>query len=157
VINRVKALFVDRSGAPEARADRHSHEELQIAAAALMVEAAQLDDEFDARERAKILELVVERFELTSEEGGNLIAVAEARVAESIELHGFIRVVKSAFTPEERIELMEMLWEVVYADGELHHYEASLMRRVAGLLQVSDREAGSARKRARKRLDISSA
>ena len=157
MINRVKALFADRNGAPEARADRHSHEELQIAAAALMVEAAQLDDEFDTRERAKIRELVVARFQLTSEEGDNLIEAAEARVADSIELHGFIRVVKSAFTPEERIELMEMLWEVVYADGELHHYEANLMRRLAGLLQVSDREAGSARKRARERLDISSA
>ena len=117
MINRVKALFADRSGAPEARADRHSHEELQIAAAALMVEAAQLDDAFDARERTKIRELVVARFELTSEEGDNLIEAAEGRVADSIELHGFVRVVKSAFTPEERIELMELLWEVVYADG----------------------------------------
>jgi uncharacterized tellurite resistance protein B-like protein len=43
---------------------------------------------------------------------------------------------------------------VVYADGELHHYEANLMRRLAGLLQVSDRDAGTARKRARKRLDV---
>ncbi len=157
MINRVKALFVDRRGAPETRADRHSHEELQIAAAALMVEAARLDDEFDESERAKIRELVVERFELTSEEGDNLIEAAEARIAESIQLHGFTRVVKSAFTPEERVELVEMLWEVVYADGELHHYEANLMRRLAGLLQVSDREAGAARKRARERLDFSSA
>ena len=157
MINRVKALFADRRGAPEARADRHSHEELQIAAAALMVEAAQLDDSFDAQERAKIRELVAARFQLTPEEVENLIEAAEARVADSIELHGFIRVVKSAFTPEERIELMEMLWEVVYADGELHHYEANLMRRLAGLLQVSDRESGLARKRARERLDLSSA
>ena len=157
MINRVKALFADRGGAPEARADRHSREELQIAAAALMVEAAQLDDSFDAQERAKIRELVAARFQLTPEEVENLIEAAEARVADSIELHGFIRVVKSAFTPEERIELMEMLWEVVYADGELHHYEANLMRRLAGLLQVSDRDAGAARKRARERLDFSSA
>jgi uncharacterized tellurite resistance protein B-like protein len=157
VINRVKALFVERRGAPEARAARHSHEELKIAAAALMVEAAQLDDTFDARERDKIRELVTERFDLAPEEGDSLIEVAEARVAESSQLHGFTRVVKSAFTPEERIELLEMLWEVVYADGKLHHYEANLMRRLTGLLQVSDRDAGAARKRVRERLDFSSA
>lgn len=157
MINRVKALFVERRGAPEARAARHSHEELKIAAAALMVEAAQLDDSFDARERDKIRELVTERFELAPEEGDSLIEVAEARVAESSQLHGFTRVVKSAFTPEERIELLEMLWEVVYADGKLHHYEANLMRRLTGLLQVSDRDAGAARKRVRERLDFSSA
>ncbi len=154
MINRVKALFVERRGAPQARGAEHSHEELRIAAAALMVEAAQLDDSFDARERDKIRELVAKRFELGPEESDSLIGTAEARVAESSQLHGFTRVVRAAFGPEERVELMEMLWEVVYADGELHHYEANLMRRMAGLLQVSDRDAGTARKRARKRLDV---
>jgi len=154
VINRVKALFVERRGAPQVRGAGHSHDELRIAAAALMVEAAQLDDAFDARERDKIRELVAARFELGPEESDSLIETAETRVAESSQLHGFTRVVKAAFSPEERIELMEMLWEVVYADGELHHYEANLMRRLAGLLQVSDRDAGTARKRARERHDV---
>ncbi len=157
MINRVKALFVERRGAPQARGAGHSHDELRIAAAALMVEAAQLDDTFDARERDKIRELVAERFELGPEESDSLIETAEARVAESIQLHGFTRIVKAAFSQEERIELMEMLWEVVYADGELHHYEANLMRRLGGLLQVSDREVGDARKRALARLHISGA
>ncbi len=157
MINRVKALFVERRGAPQVRGAGHSHDELRIAAAALMVEAAQLDDNFDARERDKIRELVTERFELEPEEGDSLIQAAEAQVAESVQIHGFTRVIKAKFNPEERIELIEMLWEVVYADGELHHYEDNLMRRLAGLLQVSDRDAGTARKRARKRLDVSSA
>ncbi len=157
MINRVKALFVERRGAPQVRDAGHSHEELRIAAAALMVEAAQLDDDFDAREREKIRALVAERFELDAEEGNSLIEAAEARVAESVQIHGFTRVIKSAFSQEERIELMEMLWEVVYADGELHHYEANLMRRLAGLLQVSDRDVGAARKRVRNRLDSSGA
>lgn len=155
MINRVKALFVERRGAPQVREAGHSHEELRIAAAALMVEAAQLDDIFDAREREKVRELVAARFELDAEEGDSLIEAAEARVAESSQIHGFTRVIKAKFSHEERIELIEMLWEVVYADGELHHYEANLMRRLAGLLQVSDRAAGAARKRARERLDSS--
>jgi uncharacterized tellurite resistance protein B-like protein len=155
VINRVKALFVERRGAPQAREAGHSHEELRIAAAALMVEAAQLDDNFDAQERDKIRELVAERFELGAEESDSLIEAAEARVAESSQLHGFTRVIKAKFSLEERIDLMEMLWEVVYADGELHHYEANLMRRLAGLLHVSDRDVGAARKRAQARLESS--
>ena len=157
MINRVKALFLDRGGGPEARGAGHSHEELQIAAAALMVEAAQLDDDFDARERAKIRDLVTERFGLDPEESEGLIEVAEERVARASHLYGFTRIVKSAFTQDERIELMEMLWEVVYADGELHHFEANLMRRLAGLLQIPDRDSGLARKRALERLDISNA
>ncbi len=157
VINRVKALFVDRGGAARARGAWHSHEEFQIAAAALMVEAAQMDAEFDARERARIRDLVTERFGLGAEESESLIGIAEERVTEASQLHGFTRVVKQAFTPQERVELLEMLWEVAYADGELHHFEANLMRRLAGLLHVPDRESGLARKRALERLDRSHA
>lgn len=131
---------------------RHSDDELQIAAAALMVEAAQMDEDFDARERAKILDLVTARFELSREESESLIEAAEARVAEASALQGFTRVVKKAFSHEERVELMEMLWEVVYVDDELHDHEASVMRRVSGLLHIPDRESGAARKRALARL-----
>jgi uncharacterized tellurite resistance protein B-like protein len=49
---------------------------------------------------------------------------------------------------------MEMLWEIVYSDGELHDFEATLMRRLAGLLYVDDRESGSARKRALEKLGV---
>ena len=55
---------------------------------------------------------------------------------------------------EERIGVIEMLWEVAYADGELHDYEASLLRRVAGLLYVSDRANGEARLRVMAKLGI---
>ena len=48
--------------------------------------------------------------------------------------------------------MIEMIWEVVYADGELHDYEDSLLRRIAGLIYVSDRDRGAARKRALERL-----
>jgi uncharacterized tellurite resistance protein B-like protein len=50
--------------------------------------------------------------------------------------------------------MIEMLWEVVYADGELHDLEASLLRRVGGLLYVSDRDRGAARMRVLNRLGI---
>ena len=157
MINRVKALFGDRGGAPETNGAGHSHEELRIAAAALMVEAAQLDDDFDVRERAKIRDLVTERFGLGREESESLIEVAEERVAGASQLHGFTRVIKDAFTQEERLELVEMLWEVAYADGQLHHLEANMMRRLAGLLQVPDRDSGAARKRVLERLNSSRA
>lgn len=154
VINRFKALFVDRAGAPR-DGGRHSAEEFQIAAAALLVEAAHMDHDFDARERAKVVDLVTKRFDLNPEEAEGLLKTAEERVARSSQLHGFTRTVKDAFDHDERIELLEMLWEVAYVDGELHDLEASLMRRVAGLLHVPDRESGAARKRVLARLNLS--
>src|SRR3546814_4849074 len=106
-----------------------------------------MDAEFGAQERAKIGEMVENRFGLSATEVGALLEAADEKVEQSVEVFGFTREIKNAFSPEERIQMMEMLWEVAYADGALHDLEASLMRRLAGLLHVSDRDSGLARKR----------
>ena len=76
-----------------------------------------------------------------------LIEEGRGAVDESTELYGMIRVVRDHLAPEERIRIIEMLWEVAYADGDVDDYEANLVRRVAGLLYVPDRDSGAARKR----------
>ena len=128
--------------------------EAQTAAAALMVEAARLDGSFGELERDRIRRLLVERFSLTPWVAGELLAGAERTATESVAWQGFTRAIKDELPPEERIGVIEMLWEVVYADGHLHDYEASLLRRVAGLLYVSDRDSGDARLRVMERLGI---
>ena len=120
---------------------------LQLAAAALLVEAARMDDDYNATERALIASLLRERFDLDDDDTEALVAAADAATEDLVEVYGFARRVKDAFTPEERVRMIEMLWEVVYADGEVHDHEANLLRRVAGLIYVSDRESGDARKR----------
>jgi uncharacterized tellurite resistance protein B-like protein len=139
---------------PEAQHAAHSFEERQLAAAALMVEAATMDSTFDADERARIAALVQARFGLSSEEAQALVAEAERAASASVEWHGFTRAIKDGFDHAERVQLVEMMWEVAYADGALHDYEASLLRRVAGLLYVGDRESGEARKRVLARLGL---
>ena len=146
MIKRIKALLLDSGGRPvEATSDA---DELQVATAALLVEAALMDDQFDAKERTAILQLLMTRFELSEAATEALLETARARVDKASQLFGFTRVVNDRFTLEERIELMEMLWQVAYADGRLDDYEANLMRRISGLIHVSDRESGQARKRA---------
>jgi uncharacterized tellurite resistance protein B-like protein len=119
-----------------------------------MVEAATMDSAFDAAERAQIGELIQGRFALGPDEAADLIAEAERAVAASVQWHGFTSAIKDGYDHAERVELIEMLWEVAYADGRLHDYEGSLLRRIAGLLYVSDRESGEARKRVLARLGL---
>ena len=152
VLDRIKAFFNDQLNAGEEAAGNHGKDELQLAAVALLVEAAQMDDDFGAAERSKIIELVQRRFGVGESESRELLDAASEKVDQSIQIFGFTRVIDDAFSEAERIELMEMLWEVAYADGELHDYEANLMRRLAGLLHVTDRDSGEARKRALERL-----
>ena len=154
MINRIKTLLSASARKTPESTERHSFADLQVAAAALLVEAAQMDADFDAVERRKILDLVRARFELTEVEAESLLELADHKVANASQLYSFTRVVKDNFDHEERVELIEMLWEVVYADGTLHDLEASLMRRIAGLIFVPDRESGAARKRALSKLGL---
>jgi uncharacterized tellurite resistance protein B-like protein len=155
MLSRIKALFGDGDGASEEGGARpHATDELQLAAAALLVEAATMDRDYDETERGRILGLIRRRFAVSEDEARELVAAAEARVADSAQYFGFTRTINDRFSHEERIELIEMLWEVVYADGRLHDHEASLLRRIGGLIYVTDRERGEARKRALRRLGL---
>jgi uncharacterized tellurite resistance protein B-like protein len=146
MISRLKSLFES----PSKRT--HSHDELQLAAAALLAEAARLDGAIEPRERTAIQHVLARRFALTPEEAAELTAAGEAKAEDSIQIFGFTRVINRDFAPDERIELFEMLYEVIYADDELHDYEANLMRRLSELIYVPDKDRGAARLRVLRRL-----
>jgi uncharacterized tellurite resistance protein B-like protein len=121
---------------------------LQVAVAALLVEAARMDDRFEEPERRTIERLLMERFDLPPETAGTLLRSAEAEVARSTQLFPFTSLAVKRLDEDERIRVIEMLWEVAYADGVLDPQEDMLVRRIAGLIHVPDRARGEARLRA---------
>jgi uncharacterized tellurite resistance protein B-like protein len=125
-----------------------ARDDTRLALAALLVEAGLSDGRFDAGERAVVGRLLERRFGLSAGEAGALLAAAEQEARRSAELFHFTRIINERLSPAERIELVEMLWEVAYADGVLDQYEDSLLRRIGGLVDVSDHERGLARRRA---------
>ncbi|HEY9080399.1 TerB family tellurite resistance protein [Magnetovibrio sp.] len=147
MLNSLKKLFAVAETPQQVKQDN-----LQRAAAALLVEAAVMDGTFGEDERAVVLRLLKDRFDLSVSETETLLGEAETAISESNELYTLTRTIKENFEHSERVELIEMLWEVAYADGELHDYESNLVRRLSGLLYVSDRDSGEARKRVLERL-----
>jgi uncharacterized tellurite resistance protein B-like protein len=123
-------------------------DELQLAVAALLIEAARMDDNFDATERATIERLLAERFALAPEAVQPLVKLAEQRTRKSAQYFPFTREITRRMSTEQRVKIIEMLWEVAYADGALDPHEDALLRQIAGLIHVPDRERGLARKRA---------
>lgn len=121
--------------------------DLRLSVAVLLLEAARQDDHFDPSERAVIMALLARRFDLSPEECEKLIATAQVHAAELVQLHGHTSAIAAAMSPEERVELIEMLWGVAYADGVLDPEEDLLIRRIAGLVYVDDRERVLARQR----------
>ncbi|MBT3703284.1 MAG: TerB family tellurite resistance protein [Alphaproteobacteria bacterium] len=151
MLKRIKSILSGTTSQPEA--DK-VEDERQIAAAALLVEAATLDDVFDDDERATIAAVLGQHFAIDAEACTALIEAAEEAQEESNHLLRFTRTIKDSYSPEDRIEIIEMLWEVAYADGVLHDYEANLLRRVGGLIYVSDQDRGEARKRVLTRMGL---
>jgi uncharacterized tellurite resistance protein B-like protein len=137
--------FLTGAEAPSAQA---GHDELELAVGALLVEAARMDDNFDAEERRAIERLLAKRFDLAPEAVRTLVEAAEQKVRDSAQYFPFTREITARLSTEQRVAIIEMLWEVAYADGVLDPQEDMLLRQIAGLIHVPDRERGFARKRA---------
>lgn len=119
----------------------------KLAAAALMVEVAVQDGEFALTERETIKKSLIQKLNLSSEDADELLKKAEDKQSQSIQILSFTREIKNHFDEEGRENIMEMLWGVVFADGEEDNYESNLMRRIAGLLYISDKRSGDLRKK----------
>jgi uncharacterized tellurite resistance protein B-like protein len=122
--------------------------ELELAVAALLIEAARMDDQFNVAERATIERLLTERFDLSPDALHALMDAAETAVRQSTQFFPFTRQIVQRISHEDRAHILEMMWEVAYADGVLDPHEDALLRRIAGLIHVPDRERGLARQRA---------
>jgi len=150
MLTALKKFFL---GEPEEQ--RQETSDLRIAVVALLIRAATSDTYFGADERRTIRRIAAQSFKLTDAEIDRLMEEAMEEEAARIDLHRWMQSIKRAYNEEERVDLIEKMWEVAYADGVLDDYEANLLRRVAGLIYVPDRQSGEARQRVMTRLGIS--
>ena len=125
---------------------KHLREEELLAAAALLEHASLVDGRADPEERRKLKSLLQVRFNLAEDEFDRVLGEAEAWEQESVDLYSFTSVLCRELDQEGRQRIVEMLWEIVLADGVLHEYEADLVSRGAELLGVSTRDRVRLRK-----------
>jgi uncharacterized tellurite resistance protein B-like protein len=145
MLNRLADFLVGR-GMPAI--GNHAADEMHLAVAALLIEAARMDSTFDAAERGSIEALLATKFNLDGQAVRQLIEEAQAKVENSTQYFPFTNAISKNMTIEQRTEIIEMMWSVAYSDGVLDPHEDMLLRQVAGLLHVPDRERGLARQRA---------
>ena len=150
MMDRLFAWLKDAEGAVSRGGD-----ELQLAVAALLLEAAVIvDGHFDPQEREVVRGVLQRAFSLSTVDAQALIAAAERQLEVSAQLFGFTSTINERVNRERKIEIIEMLWEVAYADGVLDPLEDTLLRRIAGLIDVSDHERGEAKRRVLQRLGL---
>src|ERR1700716_4075452 len=111
-----------------------------FALALLLIDVARSDDRVEAREQSIIERALARRFGLDRREVTRLMKAAKEGAIKAADLHHFTQVVVRNFNEEERIGVIEMPWDVAYSDSVLTGDEDALIRRVAGLIYVSDRD-----------------
>jgi uncharacterized tellurite resistance protein B-like protein len=122
---------------------------LPLACAALMFEVVRADSTVDDAERRRLRELLRSEFDLEEEDLDAVERLAEQEVEEAVDLYQFTRLIAEHCGVEARIEVIERLWHVAYADGALDPLEEHTIRRVAGLLHVRHGDMIAAKHRAR--------
>ncbi len=130
-----------------------SNDEYKVASTALLCEAASMDGVFDENEKKLILILIQKQFNVDENEAKKIYIEGKNLAENSSQLYGFTRVIKESWDNEKRISLLEMLWELAYVDGELDAAEDMLIRRIAGLIHVEDRDRIEAKQRILKKLN----
>ena len=110
---------------------------LDNACAALLVEIAFADKDFDDTEKDSLRETLIKTYGLNEEEIEEIIQDADRSVEESTSLYGYTRIVNDEFNYEDKLDLIRNLWKVAYADGNLDKYEEHLLRKISDLIHVS--------------------
>lgn len=131
---------------PETDADN-----LQRAVAALFVEAACADENYEEREKAIIDKSLAAKFSLSPADAAALRAEGEKAQSGATDIQRFTRLAKE-LSKDDKLALIEQLWEVVLSDGDRDPFEDTLMRRICGLIYVDDRVSGEARQRVEARI-----
>ena len=136
MINKIKDL-ITRFNTKEETTEESSSNLLDNACAALLVEIAFADKDFDETEKTSLKQSLIETYAVDESDIEEIIKDAEETVSESTSLYGYTRVVNDEFEYEDKLSLLKNLWKVAYADGNLDKYEEHLIRKISDLIHIS--------------------
>lgn len=126
--------------APEPDKRDTSAERIPLAAAVLLLEVAHSDGHFHSEEELLIGQLLQQHFTVSDEALDDLLSLAEETRNNSSDLHQFTREINKAFSQSEKERIIRAIWQLVYADGRLDHFEEALMRQLGSLIGLSHRQ-----------------
>lgn len=132
MIKALRQLFesLDEADHPDPLHRQH------IAVAVLLLEVARSDHQLQQAETDRLLQILQEQWSLTDAEATDLLATATREADQHASLHEHLRLINTSLDQSRRRALVKGLWQVAWADGEIHHYEEHLIRRLADLMHV---------------------
>jgi uncharacterized tellurite resistance protein B-like protein len=140
MVSIVKQFFDKYIKSSSDTPDRASDHSLQIATAALLIEMMRADSKTSDEERSIIATTIQSKFKLTETETNALLKLAEDEIWKSTGYYEFTSLINKGFTYKQKLKVIELLWEVAFADKELDKHEEYMVRKIADLIYVEHKD-----------------
>jgi len=137
MIDVVKKFFGKATAEVSRDANQNTAHDIRIATCALLVEIARIDEKFTDAEMETILSILKQKYGLSQDHADALIAEAERELEKSVDLWQFTKLINENYSNEEKIEIIETLWQIVYVDGKMDQHEHYLMNKLQNLLRLT--------------------
>ena len=151
MIDGIRDFFNQFIATDNAASDAARQHALEIATAALLLEMMRMDSTVTDEETASVTRLLQTRFGLTAKELDTLLRFAAEEARQATDYFQFTSLINKHFSQEKKIEVIENLWQVAFADGQLDAHEQHFMRKIADLLYISQSDYVAAKQRAREK------
>lgn len=145
--------FFDKVDSSQGEAGGDAQHDVRVATCALFLEMARIDEQFTPQETEAILAILKERYDLSPEHADALMAEADKEREESSDLWKFANRINQNYTNQEKIEVIEILWEIVYIDGHMNKYEHYLINKLGNLLRLEHRQLIDAKLKAKRAIE----
>jgi uncharacterized tellurite resistance protein B-like protein len=153
MLTSLKKYFADNISVKANAGIDDSARNLQIATCALLVEMANSDDDFSTEEKARIVDILKNRFGLDDNQVDELFEITKQEIKSSLDLYGFARMINKHYDEMQKIAVIEQIWEVIYADGQLSAYEDYLVHKYQKMLNLTHAQFIDAKMRVLERLN----
>jgi len=137
MMDTIKRFFNKGKANDPGNDSQTSKHDIRVATCALFVEMARIDEKFTPAEVETIISILKEKYGLSREHADTLLTEADRELAESVDLWQFARLINENYSVDEKIEIIETLWQMVFVDGKMDRYEHYLMNKLKNLLRLS--------------------
>ena len=134
----VKNIFIKAAAGSDKNELQKKSSDVQVATCALFLEMAKIDNQFTDEELETILSILKDKYGLSREHADVLMKEAEEGLNNSVDLWQFASLINEHYSIEEKLEIIELLWRIVFVDGKMNRYEDYLMHKLTILLRLSD-------------------
>jgi uncharacterized tellurite resistance protein B-like protein len=154
MVSSIRKFFYKYMQPSPDRQEEVSEHSLRLATAALLIEMMRADATVTRDESQTVMKAIQAKFHLSREETDTLIKLAEEEIRKATGYYGFTSLINKGFSYQQKIRVIEHLWEIAFSDTELDKHEEHMVRKIADLIYVEHRDFIEAKIRVKKKLAV---